>query len=158
MVRSFRTAMAETNLKDRIREDLNAARRQRDRDRARLLSTVLADIRNKEIDVRHELDDDGVIEVLTRCVKQRNEAAEQMASRPERAEKERAEAEILKGYMPAQLEEEEIRELIARAIEAGADNIGAVMGSVVPLTKGRAEGREVNRIARKELEIRRTGS
>ena len=150
--------MAETNLKDRIREDLNAARRQRDRDRARLLSTVLADIRNKEIDVRHELDDDGVIEVLTRCVKQRNEAAEQMASRPERAEKERAEAEILKGYMPAQLEEEEIRELIARAIEAGADNIGAVMGSVVPLTKGRAEGREVNRIARKELEIRRTGS
>lgn len=150
--------MAGTNLKDRIREDLNAARRQRDRDRARLLSTVLADIRNKEIDVRHELDDDEVIEVLTRCVKLRNEAAEQMASRPERAEKERAEAEILKGYMPAQLEEEEIRELIAQAIEAGADNIGAVMGSVVPLTKGRAEGREVNRIARKELEIRRTGS
>ena len=150
--------MAETNLKDRLREDLNAARRQRDRDRTRLLSTVLADIRNKEIDVRHELDDDEVIEVLTRCVKQRNEAAEQMASRPERAENERAEAEILKGYMPAQLEEEEIRELIARAIEAGADNIGAVMGSVVPLTKGRAEGREVNRIARKELEIRRTGS
>ncbi len=150
--------MAETNLKDRLREGLNAARRQRDRDRTRLLSTVLADIRNKEIDVRHELDDDEVIEVLSRCVKQRNEAAEQMASRPERAEKERAEAEILKEYMPAQLEEEEIRELIARAIEAGADNIGAVMGSVVPLTKGRAEGREVNRIARKELEIRRTGS
>ncbi len=150
--------MAETNLKDKLREGLNAARRQRDRDRTRLLSTVLADIRNKEIDVRHELDDDEVIEVLSRCVKQRNEAAEQMASRPERAEKERAEAEILKGYMPAQLEEEEIRELIARAIEAGADNIGAVMGSVVPLTKGRAEGREVNRIARKELEMRRTGS
>ena len=148
--------MAETDLKDRIRDDLNAARRQRDR--ARVLSTVLADIRNKEIDVRHELDDDEVIEVLTRCVKLRNEAAEQMAPRPERAGKERAEAEILKGYMPAQLEEEEIRELIAQAIEAGADNIGAVMGSVVPLTKGRAEGREVNRIARKELEIRRTGS
>lgn len=151
-------AMVATKLKDRIREDLNAARRQRDRDRARLLSTVLADIRNKEIDVGHDLDDDEVIEVLGRCVKQRNEAAEQMASRPERAEQELAEAESLKEYMPAQLGEDDIRQLIAEAIEAGADNIGAVMGHVMPQTKGRTEGREVNRIAREELEARRTGS
>lgn len=151
-------AMVATKLKDRIREDLNAARRQRDRDRARLLSTVLADIRNKEIDVGHDLDDDEVVEVLGRCVKQRNEAAEQMASRPERAAQELAEAEALKGYLPAQLEEEEIRKMVAQAIDSGADNIGAVMGQVMPQTKGRADGREVNRIAREELAARRASS
>lgn len=148
--------MAELTLKDRIRQDMNAARRQRDRDRARLLSTLLSDIRNREIEKRHELDDAEVAEVLGRGVKMRKEAAEQMASRPELAARERAEVEIIQGYMPAQLNEEEIRQKIVEAIEAGAANIGALMGRVMPELKGRAEGREVNRIAREEL-ARRSG-
>jgi uncharacterized protein YqeY len=148
--------MAELTLKDRIRQDMNAARRQQDRDRARLLSTLLSDIRNREIEKRHELDDGEVAEVLARGMKMRNEAAEQMASRPELAAKERAEVEIIKGYMPAQLSQEEIRQKIVEAIEAGATNIGALMGQVMPQLKGRAEGREVNRIAREEI-ARRSG-
>ena len=148
--------MAELTLKDRIRQDMNAARRQRERDRTRLLSTLLSDIRNREIEKRHELDDAEVAEVLARGVKLRNEAAEQMASRPELAARERAEVEIIQAYMPAQLSEEEIRQKIVNAIEAGAANIGALMGSVMPELKGRAEGREVNRIAREEL-ARRSG-
>lgn len=148
--------MAELTLKDRIRQDMNAARRQRDRDRARLLSTLLSDIRNREIEKRHELDDGEVAEVLARGMKMRNEAAEQMTSRPELAARERAEVEIIQGYMPAQLSEEEIRQKIVEAIEAGATNIGTVMGQVMPQLKGRAEGREVNRIAREEL-ARRSG-
>jgi uncharacterized protein YqeY len=148
--------MAELTLKDRIRQDMNAARRQQDRDRARLLSTLLSDIRNREIEKRHELDDAEVAEVLARGVKLRNEAAEQMASRPELAARERAEVEIIQAYMPAQLSEEEIRQKIVEAIEAGVANIGALMGRVMPELKGRAEGREVNRIAREEL-ARRSG-
>ena len=148
--------MAELTLKDRIRQDMNAARRQRERDRTRLLSTLLSDIRNREIEKRHELDDAEVAEVLARGVKMRNEAAEQMASRPELAARERAEVEIIQAYMPAQLSEEEIRQKIVNAIEAGAANIGALMGRVMPELKGRAEGREVNRIAREEL-ARRSG-
>ncbi len=148
--------MAELTLKDRIRQDMNAARRQRERDRTRLLSTLLSDIRNREIEKRHELDDAEVAEVLARGVKLRNEAAEQMASRPELAARERAEVEIIQAYMPAQLSEEEIRQKIVNAIEAGAANIGALMGRVMPELKGRAEGREVNRIAREEL-ARRSG-
>jgi uncharacterized protein YqeY len=149
--------MAEEALKDRIRDDMNAARRQQDKDRARLLSTLLSDIRNREIEVRHELEDGEVVEVLARAVKLRNEAAEQMASRPELADRERGEATILKAYMPPQLSEEEIRSIVQGAIDAGAQNIGAVMGRVMPEVKGRADGREVNRIVREVLQSKGSG-
>jgi uncharacterized protein YqeY len=149
--------MAEKTLKGRIREDMNAARRQQDRDRARLLSTLLSDIHNKEIELGHELEDGEVVEVLAKAVKLRTEAAEQMASRPELAEKERGEIAVLKEYMPPQLGEEEIRKLIVEAVEGGASNIGAVMGQVMPKLKGQADGREVNRLARAVIEARAPG-
>lgn len=149
--------MAEEKLLARIRDDMNAARRRQDRDRARLLSTVLSDIHNKEIEVGHELAEDELIDVLARAVKLRNEAADQMASRPELADKERAEAETLKSYLPAPLEEDEIRRMLQEAIAAGAANIGALMGQVMPQVKGRAEGREVNRIAREVLQTKGSG-
>lgn len=144
--------MAELSLKERLRSDMNDARRQGARDRARLFSTLLADVKNKEIELGHELDDQEVVEVLTRCLKLRNEAAEQMASRPDLAERERAEAATIKEYLPPEAGEEEIRQKVREAIEAGANNIGAVMGTVMPQFKGRAEGRDVNRVAREELE------
>lgn len=147
----------DTTLIDRIRTDMNAARRGGARERARLLGTVLSDIRNREIEVGHELKDEEVVEVLAKAVKLRSEAAESMESRPERAEAERAEAEMLKEYMPPQLEEEEIRKIVVAAIEGGATNIGAVMGSVMPQVKGRADGKAVNRIVRAELEGRTSG-
>ncbi len=135
---------------------MNAARRQQERDRARLFSTILSDIRNWEIELGHELGDEEVISVLTRGIKLRVEAAEQMASRPELAEKEQREVEILRWYMPPQLSGEEIRRKIVEAIEAGATDIGAVMGLVMPQVKGAADGRKVNAIAREELDARRS--
>lgn len=150
--------MAEENLRTRIRQDMNEARRRGEKDRARLLATLLSDIKNREIEKGHDLDDSEVIEVLARAIKMRNEAAEQMASRPERAEQERREVEILTDYMPPQLGESEIREKVIAAIEGGASEIGAVMGQVMPQLKGRAEGREVNRIAREELSARAGGN
>lgn len=147
--------MAET-LKSRIRSDMNAARRQHERDRARLFSTILSDIHNREIELGHELGDQEVIDVLTRGIKLRVEAAEQMASRPELADKERREVEILREYMPPQLSREEIRRKIVEAIEAGAADIGAVMGRVMPQVKSAADGRSVNAIAREELNARRS--
>ncbi len=143
--------MAEASLKDRLRGDMNSARRRQDKDRARLLSTVLSDVRNREIEKGHDLDDPEVVEVLAKCIKLRGEAAEQMASRPELAEKERGEADALKEYMPPQLSEEEISQAVVAAIEAGAADIGAVMKAVMPQLKGRADGREVNRVVREEL-------
>ena len=150
--------MTEQAMKDRIREDMNAARRQQDRDRARLFSTVLSDIRNREIEAGHELEDNEVLEVLGKAIKIRQEAAEQMATRPELAERERREAGILQEYMPPQLNEDEIRTIVVEAIEAGASNMGALMGRVMPQVKGRADGREVNRIANAELKSRGSGA
>jgi uncharacterized protein YqeY len=149
--------MAEVSLKEKIRDDMNAARRQQEKDRARLLSTILSDIRNREIELGHDLGDEEVVEVLGRCIKLRVEAAEQMASRPELAERERNEVAALKGYMPPQLGEEEIRKVVMEAIEGGAGNVGALMGRVMPQLKGRADGKEVNRIAREVLQSRGAG-
>ena len=136
---------------------MNAARLQKNRGRARLLSTVLSDIRNREIEAGHELEDVEVLEVLSKAVKMRLEAADQMGSRPELEQKEREEAEILKEYLPPQLSADEIRGMVVDAIEAGAANMGAVMGRVMPQLKGRADGRAVNQIADEELRLRRVG-
>lgn len=144
--------MAE-KLKDQLREDLNTARRARDKLRTQLLTTTLSEVRNREIDVGHELSDDEVVGVLTTAIKRRREAAEQMRAghRGELADKEEAEAEILAHYLPEPLREEEVRRMVRELIDSGAVQIGAVMGKLAPRIKGRFDGREANRIAREEL-------
>lgn len=141
-------------LKDRLRSDLNAARRAKDRFRTTLLSTLLSEVRNYEIQEGRDATDDDVITVLTRAVKQRREAAEQMrdGGRSELAEKEESEAEILGTYMPEALSEDTVRERVREAMAGGAADIGAVMRQIMPGLKGRFDGREANRIAREELE------
>lgn len=144
--------MAQT-LKERLRGDLNDARRSRDKLRTLVLTTTISDVRNKEIDVGHELSDEEVVGVLTTAIKRRREAAEQMraGARAELAEKEESEATILAAYLPAGLSEDEVREMIREAIAGGASSIGAVMGQIAPRIKGRFEGREANRLAREAL-------
>jgi uncharacterized protein len=144
--------MAES-LKERIRADLNAARRERDKLRTTVLTTFLAEIRNKEIDVGHELGDEEVQGVATSAIKRRREAAEQMRAggREELAQKEDQEAVLLQGYLPAQLGEDEVRALVRDAIAVGARDLGSVMKQVMPKAKGRFDGRELNRIVREEL-------
>lgn len=143
--------MADT-LKERMRSELNAARKERDKLRTSVLTMTLSEVRNREIEVGHDLGDEEVVEVVTRAVKRRREAAEQMrGSRPELAEKEEREAEVLTGYLPEQLSEDEVRAIVREAIEGGADNVGAVMGRIMPRLKGRFDGREANRIVREEL-------
>lgn len=143
--------MAESALKARLRSDLNAARKSRDRPRTLLLTTLLADVRNREIELGHELSDDEVVEVLQRAVKRRRESADLMKSRPELAERETWEAGVLESYLPEALSDEEIRGIVRSAIEQGADSIGAVMKAVMPQVKGRADGKRVNAIAQEEL-------
>lgn len=136
-----------------IRNDLNAARRERDKLRTTVLTTVLSEIRNREIEVKHELTDEEVVEVVNRQIKRRREAAEQMRSggREELAAKEEREAEILIEYLPPQVSEDEARTIVREAIAGGAGNVGAVMAAVMPKLKGRFDGRETNRIVREEL-------
>jgi hypothetical protein len=141
------------NLKARIQADLNAARKGRDKAGTVLLSTLLSEIRNREIEARRELGEDEVVGVVTRAVKQRRDSADQMRAggRPELADGEEAEADALKTYLPEQLDEGEVRALVRAAIDAGADAIGPLMARLVPSIKGRFDGKEANRIAREEL-------
>lgn len=142
-----------SELKNRIQSDVNAARKARDKTRVLVLSTLLSEIRNKEIDGDGELDDEGVVQVISKAIKQRNDAATQMrdAARGELADQEDAQAEILQAYLPEQLSEDEVRAMVREAIVSGADRMGPLMGQVMPRIRGRFDGKEANRIVREEL-------
>jgi uncharacterized protein len=140
-------------LSERLRVDLNAARRSRERLRIAVLSMTISEVRNVEIELGREATDAEVVDVVNRAVKRRREAVEQMraAARMELAAKEEEEARILTTYLPAQLTEDEVRTLVRAAIAAGATSMGDVMAAVMPRLKGRFDGREANRIVREEL-------
>jgi len=135
---------------------MNAARKAQDKPGTLLLSTILADVKNRRIELGHEPTDDDVIDVLRKGIKKRREAIElyDKGGRPELAAKERAEVSALEKYLPAQVDPAELRSAIRAAIAAGATNIGAVMGKVLPQYKGRAEGSVLSAIAREELAAR----
>jgi uncharacterized protein YqeY len=137
----------------RLQEDLNAARKSQDRPRVLLLGTILADIRNREIELKRELTDDDVTDVLRRGIKKRRESIEMYdkGGRADLAAAERAEVESLGTYLPAAVGEDEIRLAVQAAISDGAANVGAVMAKVMPQFKGRAEGGTINAVVRDEL-------
>jgi uncharacterized protein len=141
------------SLKDRLRADLNTARRERDRARLAVLTTTAAELKNREIELGRDASDEDVMEVVTRAIKRRREAAEQMrgGGREELAAKEDAEAALLSAYLPAPLSEAEVRALAREVIADGANNVGAAMSQLMPKLKGRFDGREANRIVREEL-------
>jgi uncharacterized protein YqeY len=142
-----------SDLKLRIQADLNEARKQRNKERTLVLSTMLSEIRNKEIDEGKEADDDAVVQVISKGIKQRKDASEQMrgAGRGELADVEDAQAEILSEYLPEGLSEDEVRAMVREAIAAGADQMGPLMGRIMPQIRGRFDGKEANRIVREEL-------
>ena len=142
-----------SELKSRLQADLNQARKDRDKERTLVLSTLLSEIRNKEIDTGGEADDDDVIQVLSKGIKQRKDAADQMrdADRPELAEVEERQASVLSEYLPEGLTEDEVRALVREAIAGGADQMGPLMGRIMPQIRGRFDGKEANRIVREEL-------
>tara|TARA_Y100000758_G_scaffold222168_1_gene160346 strand:+ start:1421 stop:1837 length:417 start_codon:yes stop_codon:yes gene_type:complete len=136
-----------------LRSDLTSARKDRDKLRTLVLSTILADVHNREIELRAELSDDQTIKVLSRGIKQRKDAASQMraAGRDELASEEEAQLTVLSEYLPEGMSEDEVRALVRAAIEDGVDQMGMLMGRVMPQIAGRYDGKEANRIVREEL-------
>ena len=142
-----------SDVKKRLQDDLAQARKDRDKERTLVLSTVLADVKNKEIDARGELTGDALVQVVSKAIKQRKDAAEQMraAGRDELAEGEEAQAAILQAYLPEGLSEDEVRGIIRELIAGGADQMGPLMGALMPRLRGRFDGKEANRLVREEL-------
>jgi uncharacterized protein YqeY len=145
------------SLRARIQDDMKAALRAKETARLSAIRLLLAAVKQREVDERTELDDDAILSVVDKLVKQRRDAAAQYdaASRPELAAAERFEVEVLSAYLPAQLAPEEIDAEIAAAIAAcGASSpadMGKVMGQLKPRLAGRADMAEVSRKLRAAL-------
>ncbi|HEV8304669.1 MAG TPA: GatB/YqeY domain-containing protein [Gemmatimonadales bacterium] len=141
------------SLPERLRAAMNEARKRRDQARTLLLSTILSDLRNREIELNHPASDEDAVEVLRRGIKRRREAAEHydQAQRADRAAVELTEVRMLEEFLPAAVPPEEIRAAVREAIAGGATDLGKVMGTVMPRFKGRADGKVVNQIVREEL-------
>lgn len=139
---------------EELRARLNAARRAQDKGRTLLLSTTLAALKNRELELMRPATEDEVVEVLRRGIKTRRESVEQYtkAQRLDLAGKEAAEIAALEEFLPPAVEPAEIRAAVKAAIAAGAVDIGKVMSQVMPQFKGRAEGKQISQIAREELQ------
>jgi uncharacterized protein len=137
-----------------VRAAMNAARKAQDKGRTLVLGTILANLKNREIELRRPATDEEVLEVLRKGIKTRRESVEQYtaAHRPELAEVELAQIKVLEGFLPPAVDPEEIRGAVRAAIAGGAKDIGKVMGQVLPKFKGRADGKVVNQIVREELQ------
>lgn len=145
--------MPDPSLIEQLRADLTTARKDRDKLRTTTLTTFLSEIKNKEIDQGGPVSDEDVRGLLVTAIKRRREAAEQMraGSRVELAEKEEQEGALLQAYLPPALGEDEVRAMIREAVDGGAGDVGGVMKAVMPRTKGRFDGKELNRLVREAL-------
>jgi uncharacterized protein YqeY len=146
-------------LKDRLNDDLHSAMKGRDELTTSTLRLALAAVRNAEVAGKSakELSDDEVLSVLTREAKKRREAATAFADagRTEQAAKENAEGEILEGYLPAQLSDAEIADIVGKALRdggfSGKGQMGPAMKAAQAAVAGRAEGGRVAAEVRRQL-------
>ncbi len=146
-------------LKDKLRADLATSMKARDVVRTRTLRMVLTAVTTEEVAgaAARELSDAEIVKVLTREAKKRREAAEafETGGRPAQAATERAEGQVIAGYLPAQLTDAELSDLVGAAIgetgAAGPGGIGQVMRTVTPRIAGRADGARVAAEVRRQL-------
>jgi len=145
------------SLYDDIILDLKKSIKEQDKGRLSVLRGLKSAIKNKQVELREELTDDQIRGVLSSEIKKRKEAIEKFGQglRQDLVEKEEEELRILSSYLPPQLSTEEIKGVVTQAIEeisaSGPKDLGRVMKSVMPKLAGRADGREVNKIARELL-------
>src|SRR5919107_2593145 len=132
MPRSARTAGARvspaaSSVADALRAAMNTARKAQDKDRTLVLGTILANLKNREIDLRRPATDEEVLDVLRKGIKIRREAIEQYsATRPDLAANEASQIKVLEEFLPPAVDPDEIRAAVRQAIAAGAKDIGKV--------------------------------
>ncbi|WP_455207984.1 GatB/YqeY domain-containing protein [Kaarinaea lacus] len=142
--------MAESELKQRINDDMKAAMRAKEKERLGVIRLILAAIKQREVDERIELDDTQVLAVLDKMIKQRRDSIEQYsnAGREELADKERFEVDLIQGYMPAALSDAEldaiIKEVVATVGASSMQDMGKVMAELKPKIQGRADMGQVS--------------
>jgi len=147
----------EEALRARVSREIQEAMKARDTVRLATLRLLSAAVKNREVEVLHQLSDDEVRDVATREVKRRREAIEayEAVGRADRADRERAEQLVLRDYLPAGLSDEEVAALVDEAITttgaSGPGDLGKVMGYVMGKARGRVDGRTVQDLVRARL-------
>lgn len=143
-----------SELGDRLQGALTASRKAQQKDRTLLLGSIVAALRNREIELKRPLTDEDVVDVLRKGVKTRRESVEQFekGGRTDLASIEKAQIAIIEEFLPADANPEEIRTAVRQAIAGGAGDVGKVMAQVMPAFKGRADGKVINQIVRDELQ------
>ena len=146
-----------SNLSTRINDNVKVAMKAKDKPRLGVLRLITAAIKQREVDERITLDDDQVLAVLEKMIKQRKDSIDQYekAGRDELAQQEAFEIGIIQQYLPEQLSDAEIDALIAEAISssgaASMKDMGKVMGMLKPKLAGRADMGQVSQIIKKQL-------
>ncbi|WJH33028.1 GatB/YqeY domain-containing protein [Paenibacillus aurantius] len=146
------------SLNERLNEDMKQAMRSQDKFKLSVIRMVRSAIKNIEIDQRKTLDDNEVLEILSREIKQRRDSLQEFdkAGRDDLAETVKAEIAIIAKYLPEQLSEEEVRTIVQQTIqEVGASSkadMGKVMSALMPKVKGRADGKLVNQLVQQNLQ------
>lgn len=146
------------NLSERLNEDMKQAMKSQDKFKLSTIRMIRATIKNLEIDLKRTLNDNEVLDILSREIKQRKDALQEFekAGREDLASNVKAEAEIIAEYLPEQLTEEEIKVIVQQTIqETGASSkaeIGKVMSALMPKVKGRADGKLVNQAVQQLLQ------
>ncbi|MCY9592495.1 GatB/YqeY domain-containing protein [Paenibacillus chitinolyticus] len=145
------------SLSERLNDDMKQAMKSQDKFTLSVIRMVKASIKNIEIDQRRTLDDNEVLDVLNREVKQRKDSLQEFknAGRDDLADSLHAEIDILMKYLPQQLTEEEVSAIVKQTIqEVGASSkadMGKVMTALMPKVKGRADGKLVNQLVQQNL-------
>jgi hypothetical protein len=138
------------SLAERLNDDMKLAMKSQDKFKLSVIRMVRASIKNLEIDQRKTLDDQEVLDVLNREIKQRKDSLQEFekAGRNDLAESLKAEIAVLMDYMPQQLTDEEVKAIVQQTIqEVGASSkadMGKVMSALLPKVKGQADGKTVN--------------
>ncbi|MEL7449819.1 MAG: GatB/YqeY domain-containing protein [Pseudomonadota bacterium] len=144
-------------IKDQLQADVKTALRASDKGRLMVLRMALAAVKQREVDDRVELNDDQVMAVIEKMVKQRRESIAQFdkGGRTDLSDKERAEIEILTPYLPEQLSEAELQQLVTDIITdtgaSGMKDMGKVMGQIKARAAGRADMSAVGALVRARL-------
>lgn len=144
-------------MRNKILEDLVTAMKNQDKDTLSVLRMVKGAVQLEEINLKHELNDDEMITVLSRQIKTRKESIEEFkkGNRQDLIDKTQQEIDILSKYMPKQLSQEEVEQVINEAFDKvnpqGPSDMGKIMGIVSPLLKGKADMSLVSKIIKEKL-------
>ena len=146
------------SLKQKLQEDLKSSMKNKDTNKKSVITLIRASIKQYEVDNRVELGDEEITDLIAKQLKQTRDSRDEFAKagREDLVEKADAEIEILKEYLPQQLSEEELNEIVIATIsEVGATSMKDmkhIMSSIMPKVKGRADGKLINELVKKNLQ------